>query len=251
MTIKEVEQMLDVPRATIRFYEKEKLIRPERSGNSYREYSEEDVAALKKIVILRKIGMPVSDIKELLGKKVSLQDMLSKNIVSIEEQMRELEGALKVCKVMQSNNEDIGTFDENYYWEEIRTEEKAGNKFLEIINDVVKFEKNVIFEEFGIADSEGNLICGPKEAALRAFGLCVFAGFVWFFFEGMKWEAFVEGFFWPFVCIIISSVFGLPLYFLGKKHPKAAEIIKKIGIGIVIAFVVVIFGIFIIDKISK
>ena len=99
MTIKEVEQMLEVPRATIRFYEKEKLIRPERSGNSYREYSEEDVAALKKIVILRKIGMPVSDIKELLGKKVSLQDMLAKNIVSIEEQMRELEGALKVCKV--------------------------------------------------------------------------------------------------------------------------------------------------------
>lgn len=251
MTIKEVEQMLEVPRATVRFYEKEKLIKPNRSGNSYREYSEEDVAALKKIIILRKIGMPVSDIKELLDKNVSLQDMLAKNIAGIEEQMRELEGALKVCKIMQSKNEDMGTFDENYYWEEIRTEEKAGNKFLEIINDVVKFEKKVIFEEFSIADSEGNLICGPKEAVLRAFGLCVFAGVVWFFFEGMKWEGFVEGFFWPFVCIIISSVFGLPLYFLGKKHPKATEIIRKIGIGLGIALLVVLFGIFIIDKVRK
>ena len=42
MTIKQLEQELEIPRATIRFYEKEKLIAPKRSDNSYREYSEED-----------------------------------------------------------------------------------------------------------------------------------------------------------------------------------------------------------------
>ena len=36
MTIKEVEQYLEVPRATVRFYEKEGLISPERGGNGYR-----------------------------------------------------------------------------------------------------------------------------------------------------------------------------------------------------------------------
>jgi len=56
MTIKEVEEQLGLSRATIRFYEKEKLIVPQRSGNTYREYSEEDIVVIKKIVVLRKLG---------------------------------------------------------------------------------------------------------------------------------------------------------------------------------------------------
>ena len=46
MIIKEVEQSLGVPRATVRFYEKEGLLSPSRSENGYREYSEEDVVLL-------------------------------------------------------------------------------------------------------------------------------------------------------------------------------------------------------------
>ena len=52
MTIKEVEQILNIPRATIRYYEKEKLIDPQRTENGYRDYSDEDVELLKKIIIL-------------------------------------------------------------------------------------------------------------------------------------------------------------------------------------------------------
>ena len=41
MTIKEVEQITGLARSNIRFYEKEKLINPERNaGNVYRDYSE-------------------------------------------------------------------------------------------------------------------------------------------------------------------------------------------------------------------
>ena len=56
MTIKEVEEQLGLSRAAIRFYEKEQLLVPQRSGNTYREYSEDDIAVLKKIIILRKLG---------------------------------------------------------------------------------------------------------------------------------------------------------------------------------------------------
>ena len=49
MTIKEVEKELGLSRVTIRFYEKENLLTPQRNGNAYREYSEEDIAVLKKI----------------------------------------------------------------------------------------------------------------------------------------------------------------------------------------------------------
>jgi len=42
MTIKEVEQILGLPRATVRFYEKEGLIEPKRGENGYRDYSQMD-----------------------------------------------------------------------------------------------------------------------------------------------------------------------------------------------------------------
>ncbi len=52
MTIKEVEQRLEVPRATVRFYEKEELLSPVRGENGYREYSEEDVVKFEKATVL-------------------------------------------------------------------------------------------------------------------------------------------------------------------------------------------------------
>lgn len=241
MTIKEVEQALELQRATIRFYEREKLITPQRSGNAYREYSEEDIATLKKIIILRKIGLSVSEIKDFLDENVPLQELLEKNILELQERMNELEGAIKVCKKMQDRQEDFDTFDEVYYWEEIRKQENAGNKFLDVLNDAFLFEKKVVFEEFDLGDPEGKLRYGKKTAVLKCLGTCLLVGFLWFFLDGMNVEGFVDGFFWPFICIIITSIFGLPLYFLNKKHPKAAATIKKIGDIAVVIFAIAIF----------
>ena len=53
MTIKEVEQRTGLPRSVVRFYEKEGLIAPRRGGeNGYRDYQEEDVALLTRIIWL-------------------------------------------------------------------------------------------------------------------------------------------------------------------------------------------------------
>ncbi len=235
MTIKEIEKQLELPRATVRFYEKEGLISPKRSGNSYREYSDEDVAVLKKIVVLRKLGMTVSDIRDYFDGAASLQELLEHNIAELEKQMKELEGALRVSKLMKDKEKASDSFDEEYYWEEIHAEEAKGNKFLDIVNDVVQYEKHVVLKEFDLVSDDGQMIYGVKESVLRALGLCLFAGIVWFFFRGMKWQGFVEGFFWPLTCIVIASAFGLPVHFLGKKYPEAANKIRKIGERICIA----------------
>lgn len=55
MTIKEVEMLLDIPRATVRFYEKEGLISPTREGNGYRDYSDEDVEKLKRLLFFERL----------------------------------------------------------------------------------------------------------------------------------------------------------------------------------------------------
>lgn len=227
MTIKEVEVLLEIPRASVRFYEKEGLISPARGSNSYREYSEEDVAVLKRIIIFRKLGISVDDIKGLLNGEMSLEEQLSKNIVDLKNKICELEGAINVCELMQTENASMDNFNENYYWDKIHTEEMAGNKFLEIINDVITFEKNTILKEFELINDKGEMIYGWKESIIRAFGSCIFTGVLWCIFNGWKVKVFIEGFMCPFVFIIIASIFGLPVYFIGKKHPNVANALKK------------------------
>ena len=173
MTIKQLEQELGIPRATIRFYEKEKLFVPKRSDNSYREYSEEDVAVLKKVIILRKIGLSVADIKMVLDGGCTLQSLLDKNIAELQKQMKELEGAINVSKLMKDRNEDISGLDENRYWTEMEELEKTGSRFKEILNDVMEYEKDVIQKEFQLVNSEGDLLFGPrgwKENFIRIVG---------------------------------------------------------------------------------
>ena len=41
MKINEVEALVGIPKKNIRFYESEGLLKPERSSNGYRDYSEE------------------------------------------------------------------------------------------------------------------------------------------------------------------------------------------------------------------
>ena len=40
--------------------------------------------------------------------------------------IKELNGALEVCRQIQKKQEVMSTFDEDFYWEEMHKEEKAG-----------------------------------------------------------------------------------------------------------------------------
>ena len=63
MKIQELESRTGLDRATIRFYERESLVVPQRTPeNGYREYAEEDVHQLLKIKLLRQLGMPLDKI---------------------------------------------------------------------------------------------------------------------------------------------------------------------------------------------
>ena len=56
MTIKELERRTGLPRTSIRFYEQEGLLTPERRENNYRDYSEDNVRTLEKIKLLRRLS---------------------------------------------------------------------------------------------------------------------------------------------------------------------------------------------------
>ena len=185
MTIKEVEKELELSRVTIRFYEKENLLTPQRSGNAYREYSEEDVAVLKKIVILRKLGFSVSEIKDFLEQNTPLQELLEKNIQELQEKMNELNGAIRICKKMQSRQEDFDTFNENFYWDEIREQEERGSKFLEIVNDSIGYEKQIFYKYFSLLNVNGDMLYSEKEIIWRVIKGFFVAGVIGFLFTGI------------------------------------------------------------------
>ena len=155
MTIKEVEQLLEVPRATVRFYEKEGLITPTREGNGYRDYSDEDVEKLKKIIILRKIGMSVEEIDDLFDGIRSMDEALDTNIENLQKQMDELKGAMKLSQKMKEDFVQIASMDVNAYWNTIEEEEKQGNRFMDIAKDIIEIEKGVFASYFSAIDRDG------------------------------------------------------------------------------------------------
>lgn len=75
MFIHEVCKKCSLTKKAIYYYEKHGLIRPNIGENGYRNYSEEDVSTLKEIFVLRKLGLTISEIKNVLlssNKAVSL-----------------------------------------------------------------------------------------------------------------------------------------------------------------------------------
>lgn len=228
MTIKEVEEKLNIPRATVRYYEKMNLLHVARGGNSYRDYSDEDIATLKKIIIFRKIGFQVSEISEILNGDRDLSDSLTENINRLKEQVEELNGAIDVCTQMKSHNEKINSFDEQLYWEIINRETQKGRKFLDIAKDVLKYEKKVVLGQFGLLDSEGGLLYGVRGTIIQAIGICTWTGLLYFLLGNRKAGDFIEGFIYPFISIVLISLVGLPLHFLERKKPRLVKRIKKI-----------------------
>ena len=108
MTIKEVEQITGLTRSNIRFYEKEKLISPERNAsNGYREYSEEDIKTIKKVAYLRTLGISVEDIRRISRKEADLYDVVKAQRQSLDKQLSELENAKIMCERMLSSNKKI------------------------------------------------------------------------------------------------------------------------------------------------
>lgn len=131
MKINELEKMLNVSRANIRFYEKEGLLNPSRKENGYREYDENDVAILKKIIIYRKLGISIQDIRGIFDGSVILNDAANKSIGLMQNEISALNVSIELCKEICEKNIEDKNFDEEYYWNEINTREIKGEEFFD------------------------------------------------------------------------------------------------------------------------
>ncbi|MCD8086481.1 MAG: MerR family transcriptional regulator [Clostridiales bacterium] len=115
MTVKEVEALSGMPRANIRFYEAEGLLTPARNANGYRDYSEEDVAALQRIRLLRLLNLPIEDIKALQSGTLELSDALAHRLAALEQEEAQATCAQAVCRTMQRDRASYATLDAGRY----------------------------------------------------------------------------------------------------------------------------------------
>lgn len=115
MTIKEIENVSGIARANIRYYEQEGLISPRRLSNGYRDYSDEELAALEKIKLLRGVGVSIEDIRALQQGEDELSAVLSRRLRELEGEARALEDAKAVCRAIRGAGESYATLDAAKY----------------------------------------------------------------------------------------------------------------------------------------
>ena len=117
-TIKELAEKTGVIPNAIRFYEKKGLLHPKRTESNYRMYGTEDVARLEQILLYRRMGFSIGDIKELLEKDcdyleqfVTQYTLLNRHIHSmtrIRETLGDfIEKMLNQDAVVQMENEEM------------------------------------------------------------------------------------------------------------------------------------------------
>ena len=122
MTIKEMEVRSGMTRANIRFYEAEGMLRPARLENGYRDYSEEDLTTLKRIKLLRTLGLPLNEIKEVqLGGK-SLREALNERENELLLQQKQNEKCLRICEQMREDRAEYQTLNAQKYLDSIEQE---------------------------------------------------------------------------------------------------------------------------------
>lgn len=111
MKIADVESKTGLTRANIRFYEREGLLCPERHENGYRNYTEAHVETLLKIKLLRKLQVPLDQIRAVQDGEASLDAVLEGQVQRLEQQIRHLERARAVCLAICADGTDYSRLD--------------------------------------------------------------------------------------------------------------------------------------------
>ena len=137
MKINEVEKRVQITKKSIRFYEQEGLLHPERNKeNGYRDYSEEDVELLLKIKFLRKLSLPIEEIKMIQSKRLTLEDALKRHLITLEREEKNLQKISELCRMISREDVSYDTLDASACLERIGKMEQE-----EVKNYFVLFEE--------------------------------------------------------------------------------------------------------------
>lgn len=133
MKINEVERQVGITKKNIRFYEDQGLISPERNlSNGYREYSERDVSLLLKIKLLRRLAIPIEEIRKLLEGRLTLLECMERHQIYLRHEKHNLELISEMCEKLSQEEKTLSGLEADRYLEQLNEMEKEGVRFMKI-----------------------------------------------------------------------------------------------------------------------
>lgn len=132
MKINEVEQMTGITKKNIRFYEEQGLLWPSRSENGYRNYSEKDIDALNKIKLLRKLSVPIDEIRKIQSNHLTLSDCLERHMIFLAHEEKNLILMQEMCNAIKEKEKSLVSLNAEEYLEKMQLLEKGGARFMDI-----------------------------------------------------------------------------------------------------------------------
>ena len=130
MKINEVEALAGITKKNIRFYEEQSLLSPRRNAdNGYREYGDEEVQILRRIKLLRKLGVPIEEIRRMLDGSHTVADGMRRHLVSLEREKRNLEQSIALCQELQKDDIPVQALDAENILGRMEQLEQGGTSF--------------------------------------------------------------------------------------------------------------------------
>ena len=168
MKINQVEELVGITKKNIRFYEEQGLLNPDRNPeNGYREYSLDDVKCLLKIKLLRKIDVPIEEIRKLERGNVSFEECMQTQRDRLESEKSNVELMIGLCSKLESEVKDYDLIDAQVYLDELHKLEKGGAVFMDLTKNDVKNRSTAVAIVAALCSIA--LIVLPAVAALVAF----------------------------------------------------------------------------------
>ena len=144
MKINQVEQLVGITKKNIRFYEEQGLLSPGRNReNGYRDYSDEDVRKLEQIKLLRKLGLPLEEIRMMQGGKSTVADSMKRHLVTLEREQQNVKHSMKLCEMLKEKEGLLSELDAYSLLSQMEEMEREGTSFRDIENRDVRQKRYI------------------------------------------------------------------------------------------------------------
>ena len=133
MRINKVEELVGITKKNIRFYEEKGLINPARNvENGYREYSDEDVEALRKVKLLRQLSIPIEEISKIQNGYLTLEDCMRRHRIFLDREEENLKQKKSICSQIEESGDQISSLDTKKYFLLMKEMENEGVRFMNV-----------------------------------------------------------------------------------------------------------------------
>ena len=99
------------------------------SENGYREYGPEEVGTLRQIKLLRKLGLPLEEIRRMQAGGSTVGDGMRRHLVTLERERHSLEQSIEFCRALKDREEPLDALDAGTLLEEMEQMERSGTTF--------------------------------------------------------------------------------------------------------------------------